>query len=300
MNETGFSIVVPTYNRPDRLVLCLQALAHLNYPRERFEVIVVDDGSPEPIVRHSLSFRDRLDLRLVRQDRAGPAAARNTGARIAKFEHLAFTDDDCTPDPGWLGAFARALADTPDAMAGGRTINVLGNNIYAVASQSIVDFLYSYYGAERGNAPFFTSNNLVAPRRQFLDLGGFDETFQLAAAEDRELGMRWRQEVGRLRFVHDAIVGHAHPLTLRRFLRQHANYGRGARHLSRVTRAVRLAGHRIEPPRFYLGLALHPFGRGLSTRALAESGLIVLSQFAMTWGYAEEWQRSSGKTFERA
>jgi hypothetical protein len=91
--------------------------------------------------------------------------------------------------------------------------------------------------------------------------------------------------------VSDAIVEHAHALTLRRFFRQHANYGRGARHLAAVTRRRGGAQHRVEPARFYRGLVTYPLTQHQSASALVESGLIVLSQVALTWGYLEERRR---------
>src|SRR5437867_3420967 len=84
-----FSIVVPTYRRPKQLAACLQALAKLDYARERFEVIVVDDGSTTPPEAVVTSFQDRLQVTLVLQPHAGSAAARNTGAERARGEYLA-------------------------------------------------------------------------------------------------------------------------------------------------------------------------------------------------------------------
>jgi len=77
-----FSIIVPTYARLRQLTACMQALANLDYPRDRFEVIVVDDGSETPPEAAVLSFRNRLDVTLVQQAHAGPAVARNTGAAL--------------------------------------------------------------------------------------------------------------------------------------------------------------------------------------------------------------------------
>ena len=85
-----FSIVIPTYNRPDRLETCLESLFQLEYPFNRFEVIVVDNGSPvalKPVVE---PFRGPLDLRFHRQENAGPAAARNARARQAQGTFLVF------------------------------------------------------------------------------------------------------------------------------------------------------------------------------------------------------------------
>ena len=96
-NPPFFSIVVPTYQRPVQLAACLQALSRLDYARERFEVIVVDDGSPTPPKAVVESLRDRLQLTLHLQRHAGPAAARNAGAMRARGKYLAFTDDDCLP-----------------------------------------------------------------------------------------------------------------------------------------------------------------------------------------------------------
>ncbi|MBA2450110.1 MAG: glycosyltransferase family 2 protein, partial [Chloroflexi bacterium] len=140
----AFSIVVPTYNRPRQLADCLQALAGLDYPRERFEVIVVDDGSAtslEPVVER---FREKLSLTLIRQPNAGPAAARNVGAARASGQFLAFTDDDCRPSPDWLEAFAKSFGPRPDAALGGRTLNALPANAYSTATQLLLEYVNAY------------------------------------------------------------------------------------------------------------------------------------------------------------
>ena len=293
MSLPGFSVIVPTYARPDRLARCLDALARLDYPRERFEVVIADDGGAPPAAACAAAFQGRLRLTVLRQANAGPAAARNLAARAAAQPFLAFTDDDCTPRADWLAGFARGFALYPGALLGGRTVNALQGNVYARSSQQLVDYLYDYYGAERGDAPFFTSNNMALPREAFLELGGFDQSFPLAAAEDREFGLRWRERAGPLRYVADAVVEHAHPLTLRRFWRQHSNYGRGARHLARIAGTGGASRHRVEPPRFYLGLVSYPLTQARTASALAGSGLMALSQLAMTWGYASERLRAT-------
>src|SRR5262245_41089017 len=71
----SFSIIVPTYCRPQPLRTCLAALAHLDYPHESFEVIIVDDGGRVPLEAVVSPFSDRFDVTLLRQPHAGPAAA---------------------------------------------------------------------------------------------------------------------------------------------------------------------------------------------------------------------------------
>jgi glycosyltransferase involved in cell wall biosynthesis len=83
----SFSIVIPSYRRPRQLAECLRALSRLEYPRDRFEVIVVDDGGDAPLDEVVAPFGSNLSLTLIRQPNAGPAAARNLGrsARGVRF-----------------------------------------------------------------------------------------------------------------------------------------------------------------------------------------------------------------------
>src|SRR6266480_5580198 len=106
-----FSIIVPTHNRPQQLAACLDSLAGLDFPRDRFEVVVVDDESAKPLDAVVSPFRERLHLVLVRQKQAGPAAARNRGSTEARGCYLAFTDDDCRADSAWLRRLHTCLAN---------------------------------------------------------------------------------------------------------------------------------------------------------------------------------------------
>ena len=87
-----FSIIVPTYNRPGPLADCLSALARLDYPRECFEVTVVDDGSTCDLSHAVEPYRAVMKMTYLRSATGGLGAARNTGASVAAHEFLAFTD----------------------------------------------------------------------------------------------------------------------------------------------------------------------------------------------------------------
>lgn len=281
------SIIVPTHNRPAPLRMCLESLTRLDYPRDRFEVIVVDDGGPTRLDSTIDPVRNRLEVTLIRQTRAGPATARNAGAARAGGTLLAFTDDDCMPDPGWLRAFAMRLADAPDAMTGGQTINALRRNLYAAASQVLVAFLYEYYTVA-GQPRFFTSNNVAIAREAFHALGGFDTDYPLAAAEDRDFCERWLEHGGRMIYAPEAIVRHAHALTLRSFWRQHLRYGRGAYRFHQRRAQRRQQPLRVEPLRFYFDLLRYPLTQRYGWRALPLVALLGLSQGANALGYAVE------------
>ena len=121
---------------------------------------------------------------------AGPASARNTGARLARGRFLAFTDDDCMRTPIGCARSTGGRRRVGTLAIGGHTVNVLTDSVYSEASQGIIDYLYEYFG-EHPPRRFFTSNNLVVPREDFVEIGGFDDTFALAAAEDRDFCERW-------------------------------------------------------------------------------------------------------------
>src|SRR2546421_5277291 len=106
------TIVVPTRRRPLLLAECLESIATSDYPVDRLEVIVVDDGggSVEGAVE---SVAGRLETAVLRCPGIGPAAARNAGAARARGEILAFTDDDCRVNPHWLGSPVAAPAGEP-------------------------------------------------------------------------------------------------------------------------------------------------------------------------------------------
>ena len=287
-----FSIVIPTYNRPAQLAACLQACGRLDYPRDCFEVIVVDDGGISSLDEVVARFDGVLKLRLLRQENAGPAAARNRGASKAGGEFLAFTDDDCSPDPKWLEALAAQFVASPDCAVGGQTLNALTDNLYSTASQHLISYLFSYYNAVPHAARFFPSNNLAFPTRQFRGIGGFDVTYPRAAAEDRELCDRWLHHGYRMIYAAEAVVSHSHDLTFRTFLGQHFRYGRGAFCFHQIR--ARRGQHRfkVEPPSFYFNMLRYPFVNAKGVEALVLMLLLAVTQVVNAAGFLWELTRT--------
>jgi glycosyltransferase involved in cell wall biosynthesis len=289
------SVIVPTRNRPERLRRCLAALRQQTYPCSSYEIIVIDDGSDRPLDDVVRPGESPAPVTLMRQANAGPASARNSGADRASGVLLAFTDDDCEPDADWIAALWARHEQAPGAMIGGRTINVLVDDAYAEASQLLVDYLYEHYGVSRAQVAsvgtrFFTSNNFAVPAALFRQVGGFDVTFPLAAGEDREFCDRWQHHGHPLLYAPEALVRHAHALTLAAFWRQHVNYGRGAQHfrLARARRRAHDVG--VEPLSFYRNLVLYPFRVHPAFRAAHLSALLALAQLANATGYLRERQ----------
>jgi GT2 family glycosyltransferase len=285
-----FSVVITTYNRPGPLASCLEALSRLDYPKEAFEVIVVDDGGRQRLDAVVHPFRQLLDVKLIRRDHGGAAQGRNTGAVLARGRYLAFTDDDCCPAPGWLRSLESGLKRDPAALVGGRTANALGSNLCSAASQLIVDIVYEHYNPNPENARFFASNNMALDAGIFRGLGGFDEGFVLTACEDRDLCERWRHQGHRLRYAPDARVDHYHRLSFASFCRQQFTYGRGAVRFHRL-RARRGSGRLWREVGFHFHVGrwlLRPFRETSGPRALALAALLVVWQVVNAAGYFYE------------
>ena len=195
MTTATFSVIVPTFQRPASVERCLAALGAQTLGRDRFEVVVVDDGSAEPpraaVARAANG--GALNVRLIEQANAGPASARNAGANAAHGTYVVFTDDDCRPDPGWLRALDAKAALHPGSAIGGRVVNALGDGLFSTASQLLIEFLYDYYNVDESGGRFFITSNLALPTQAFRQIGGFDTSFPLAAGEDRDLCDRWRE-----------------------------------------------------------------------------------------------------------
>ncbi len=278
-----FSVVVPTYRRPTRLADCLHSLEKLDYPHDRFEVVVVDDGSGAPPDPGCVS----VDVRVIAQPHAGPATARNTGAARARGDYLAFTDDDCQPEPDWLRELAAHLEEATDLAVGGRTVNALTENPYASATQLLVDYLSEWTRAS-GQGAFFASNNLAVPTELFRARGGFDTGFPLAAGEDREFCDRWVRLGGRLSYAPRAMIRHSHHLTLPGYWRQHVNYGRGALRYHRLRAQIAFTRPPATPLSFYLRLVACPLTRARGGRRFSLTALLALAQIATAMGYWQE------------
>lgn len=282
------SIIIPTFARPEAIEGCLESLCALTYPRESFEVIVVDDGSDRPPVEAVARAAREIDVTLLARPHAGPAIARNAAAAVARGEILAFTDDDCRPDPGWLEALTEAVREDPARAAGGPTVNALEGNFFSSGSQLLVDYLYHYYNHDGRQVRFLASCNLAMPRAAFQSIGGFDEKFPRAAAEDRDLCASWLSSGHEMVYVPDAVVRHHHRLGPTSVLRQHFTYGRGAyNHRVRLEQRGSERSSR-EPLSFYLELMRYPFGRMSFLRACAYSFLLGVTQVANVIGYFYE------------
>jgi GT2 family glycosyltransferase len=282
MTSPLFTVIVPTFNRPLALDACVAALLRLDAP-EGCEILLVDDGSSPPACPPPHTLPPGFTLQVLRQANAGPGAARNHGARFARGRCLAFTDDDCRPQPGWLQALASVLHAHTEALVGGRTFNAIGERAGSCTSQLVLELVHAHFNPGQ-HAFFFPSNNFACTRESFLSLGGFDPDFR-RASEDRDLCARWRTAGLPILHAAAAALDHHHDLPLPAFLRQHFNYGRGAWRYHRARRRLREAKylgevgfHRHLP--LLLQGRLAPYPPALRARIILCLGLWQLANLA--------------------
>ncbi len=243
------------------------------------EVIVVDDsgGRGEGTILPENSGIPLLRL-LRHQENSGVGAARNTGARSATAPYLAFTDDDCIPEPTWAAALLNQLLESQgDALAG--TVLVYEPQ---PATDRVTQLLSTPAKAEDGTILRAQSANLAVPAAEFEAFGGYDEGYAGGGYEDYDFCLRWRASGRRLLVAPAAIVLHKRDTTLRRYWLQHYRYGRGA---------AQLYGQGPEGPRPPLKSSLGNMVRTIRAgntlpERLEYTGLVGLSQIAMLAGFA--------------
>lgn len=193
------SVVVPVRNGGTNVLELLSALAAQTIPRERFEVVIADDGSTDRAT-DGLSSADSW-ARVLRGPPVNSYAARNRAAREARGGVLVFCDADCRPEPQWLEEGLSGLVDA-DLVAGPvRFVVPPGRSAWSLLDMEL--FLNQELAVSRGRA---VTANLFVHRDLFERMGGFDET--LANGGDRVFVSRCVDAGARLRLAEAAVVWH--------------------------------------------------------------------------------------------
>lgn len=217
------SIIVPARGRPEATRRCVRSLLALDYPPDRRQIIVVDDASSPPLAE----VLGGLPIRLLRQERnIGQSAARNLAATVASGAVLAFIDNDCVAEPGWLRELLPYLDDPAIAVVGGRIVAPPMPG--AVAAFEAVRSPLDMGATESDVAPdaavsYLPTCNLLVRREALLAQGGFDPA--LRVGEDVDFIWRALRAGHRARYVPAGRVVHEHRIRWIDWLRRRADYG---------------------------------------------------------------------------
>jgi O-antigen biosynthesis protein len=213
------SVVVCAYNAANTLRACLMSLSKLDYPD--YEVILVDDGSKDNSRAIAAEFPR---VKYVHQSNHGLSHARNTGARIADGEIIAYTDADCEADEDWLRCLMQAMQDQGVAGIGGPNITPHsdGWSAHCVAASPGNP---SHVMFDDRHPEHIPGCNMAFRRDSLMGLGGFDHQYR-AAGDDVDLCWRLLDQGEVIGYAPGAFVWHHRRENVRAYLKQQIGYGR--------------------------------------------------------------------------
>lgn len=216
-----FSVVVPVHNNTADLRNCIESLQALDYPRERYEIIVVDNNSTDD----TATVATAMGIACLSETHFRSSyAARNTGIKAAKGEFIAFTDSDCIVDKGWLKAI--------DAVSGDEAAGCFAGEILSVPPATTVERFSDKIGLLRQKGPlsgwhfkpYAQTANAVYRKAVFDRIGLFDPTTNSGG----DAAIAWRmldRTKFTIRFVPEAIVYHRHRTNVSDLYAQFRRYG---------------------------------------------------------------------------
>jgi GT2 family glycosyltransferase len=277
------SLVIPGRNCAATLESCLRAALPLKKRGALATIVFVDDGSTDD----TRAIASRFDVTVVPGPGRGAAAARNVGWRRASTSLIWFVDSDCVIEPDTLDRLLPSLVDERVGAVGGSYTNRCPDSLLACL---IHEEIVARHARMSAAVDFLGGFNVIYKRSVLEAVGGFDERYPAATAEDADISFRVRKAGFNLRFEPAALVGHYHETSLIRYLstqRRHA-FWRVRLHLDHrregIANAYSSAMDHLQPPLAVLVLVGLPFLfiAGLRWVPLVPAVLLLLMQMPMT------------------
>jgi glycosyltransferase involved in cell wall biosynthesis len=204
MQPPFISVVIPVFNDTERLLMCLDRLARQTYPKERFEILVVDNGSDRPVAPLAGEYANVVCLT---EATPGSYAARNRALEAASGDVFAFTDSDCLPDENWLvnGAAQVTSLDPPGLIAG--RIDIFFRRPESPTWVELYEQEFAFPQRENAEVRHYGATaNMFSTKSVFDTVGRFDET--LRSGGDGEWGNRVFEAGLSVRYADNVRVEH--------------------------------------------------------------------------------------------
>jgi glycosyltransferase involved in cell wall biosynthesis len=229
-NGTSFSVLIPTFNRLDALPEVIEGLRG-QYDPPLMELIVVNDGSTDETAEWLRAQRFPFPFKLIEQENAGPAAARNRAIETATGDYVALLGDDIVPDRYWLSSHAERHArygNDPGTAVIGHTD--WHRDVRRTRFRDFIDVTGWQFGYDQIDDPedvpfnFLYSSNMSMRRERLLE-NLFNTNFPYPAWEDIELGYRLKNQGQRFTYEPGARAMHLHQPSIRRMAARHRKTG---------------------------------------------------------------------------
>ena len=221
------SVVIPFYNAERYMAACLGALQDQRYPRDRYEIIAVNNNSRDASL--DISRRFNHVVRILHEPKQGAYAARNTGIRAAKGKVIAFTDPDCRPAGDWLASIDRAFRDSSTRLVLGCNRPASGSLPMSLITEYEHEKSVYIYNSDKKDIYFGHTNNMAVLGSLFGELGLFEERDR---GSDTIFVNRCVERYGcaALRYEPGMRVRHLELVSLGKVLKKYFIYG-GSRYL---------------------------------------------------------------------
>jgi cellulose synthase/poly-beta-1,6-N-acetylglucosamine synthase-like glycosyltransferase len=288
------SVIVPVRDGEDTIAGCLDAILAADYPPDRREVLVVDNGSGDG----TAALIQARPVRYLEEAKRGVSNARNRGIAESRGEILAFIDADCVAEPQWLSELVRPFDDPEVGAVSGDLQHVPPST---PAERQAARLLGNWQRFAFNSNPAYPITANAAYRRDVIErIGGFDP--HMTRAQDVELGLRFRERSDlRLAYAERATVRHRNRSTQRGFFRQQLGWAYGAGLVGAKFEAM--GGEPVKPPRVHeigrtargLGIVLWAWLRRRGKREWIEDAWFDLLRQIAWWGGARAGLRRGAR-----
>lgn len=227
----NISIIVPVLNAERDINRCIGSLMNQNYPQDRYEVIIIDNGSVDKTISILNRYYDyHNNIKILHESNKGSYSARNTGIKNSKGEIIAFTDSDCIVSENWIRELSKGfISDNIGCVVGAvhsyQDNTNKGDTLVERFSKS-KDIMSQERTLNSNFLPYGETANVAFRKNVFHCIGYFDEIFKSGGDAD----IAWRMQLlttYKLIYRPESIVEHHHRVTLKDLFLQHFKYGLG-------------------------------------------------------------------------